>query len=132
MKRMFLLFSHTLTEAQEEDARAHLGVEEFCYLPSNLQGIWSAVDPWGELPEESLQEIVDFLREESQPGDVVLVQGDFGAVVWMVDACQHLDLVAVYATTYRQCVETRHPDGSVSMTHTFSHVQFRRYQRFAS
>lgn len=130
MKRMFLLFSHTLTEAQMQNAQETFGLLEFCRLPEDLQALWSSVDPRGELPIADLDRIVDFLLLESDPGDIVLVQGDFGAVYYVADACLETNRIPVYATTYRQCVETRHPDGSVSVTHTFSHIQFRPYRRY--
>ena len=34
---MFLLFSHTLTDKQKNDAELSLSIENFIYLPENLQ-----------------------------------------------------------------------------------------------
>ena len=42
-------------------------------------------------------------------------------------AVQH-KLIPVYATTRRDVVETRLPDGTVQIRRTFQHVRFRKYQ----
>jgi hypothetical protein len=111
---MFLLFSHKLTDAQVENAQATFGPLEFLYLPEHLQVIWSAVNPEGELPADALDDIVHFVLDESQPDDIVLVQGDFGAVFYLVDACFSAGRIPVYSTTHRRCEEIRNDDGSVS------------------
>ena len=43
MKKMFLLFSHSLTPSQIEDAKSNLGIEKFVYLPEDLQLLWSDI-----------------------------------------------------------------------------------------
>ncbi len=40
MKKMFLLFSHKLTQTQKDDAIKTLGIDEFVYLPENLQQVF--------------------------------------------------------------------------------------------
>jgi len=41
--KMFLLFSHKLTDTQIKDAIQNLKVTDFIYLPDNLQKLWSNV-----------------------------------------------------------------------------------------
>jgi len=43
-KKMILLFSHTLTDKQKEDAKQKWQVD-FVYLPKELQRIWSDISP---------------------------------------------------------------------------------------
>ena len=43
MNKMFLLFSHTLTKNQKDDAMKSFGIEEFMYLPKELQELFSNV-----------------------------------------------------------------------------------------
>jgi hypothetical protein len=38
---LFLVFNHTFTEFQEQDARSSLGVTRIVTLPAKLQGLWS-------------------------------------------------------------------------------------------
>jgi len=126
MKRLFLIFSHHLTEAQKEDAKSSLGVEEFIYLPDDLQRLWSSIPPDIEDLDSYLSPIFDYLKENAQNGDYALVQGDFGATCKMVDFVKSLNLIAVYSTTKRNAIE-RKVDGKVIKTAIFEHVRFRRF-----
>jgi len=45
MKKLFLLFSHTLTATQEQDAKESMGIEAFVKLPDELQKLWSNIPP---------------------------------------------------------------------------------------
>ncbi len=127
MPKLFLLFSHTLTDAQIADARRSLEVTEFVSLPEDLQARWSEVPPELERLDEHLQPIFDWLLEKAQTDDYLLVQGDFGAIYLTVSFALEHELVPVYATTQRNVVETRLPDGTVQVQRTFQHVRFRKY-----
>ena len=59
MKKMFLLFSHKLTEIQREDAIKSLNIETFVSLPEKLQNYWSNVDPIN-YDNEKFQEIMNY------------------------------------------------------------------------
>lgn len=126
-RRMPLLFNHTLTLEQEADARQNWGIEEFVALPEELQSFWSQVPPAGLLPIGSLEQIIHWAELNSTEGDPVLVQGDFGAVTYVVRRLQALGRVPVYATTWREATENIEPGGSVRIEHHFRHVAFRAY-----
>jgi len=128
MSNFFLLFSHTLTDEQIEDARRTLNVQDFIPLPEELQARWSDVPPEVETVDEYLQPVFTWLLNQSQPGDYLLVQGDFGAVCLTVAFARKHGLVPVYSTTKRQAVETHLPDGTVQKQNTFRHVRYREYQ----
>ena len=125
MKRMFLLFSHKLTDEQIEDAKKSFGVDEFVYLPEDLQKIWSNIPPEIEDIKPLLEPIKDFLRNNAKKGDFVLIQGDFGAVVEMVEFVRFW-LISVYATTKRVSKEIK-KDGKIVKVSEFVHVRFRKY-----
>jgi len=125
MKRMFLLFSHKLTDEQIEDAKKSFGVDEFIYLPQNLQEIWSNIPPEVEDIKPLLEDIKQFLKENAKTGDIVLIQGDFGAVVEMVEFIRFW-LLPVYATTKRISKEIE-KDGKIVKVSEFRHVRFRKY-----
>jgi len=125
MKRMFLLFSHKLTEEQEKDAKKSFGVDEFIYLPQNLQEIWSNIPPEIEDIKPLLEDIKQFLRDNAKTGDIVLIQGDFGAVVEIVEFVRFW-LLPVYATTKRVVKEIE-KDGKIVKVSEFKHVRFRKY-----
>lgn len=128
MSTLFLLFSHTLTNEQISDARQSLHVQGFAAIPKELQDRWSAIPPDLESIETYLQPIFEWLREEAQSGDYVLVQGDFGAVYLMIRFALEHGLIPVYATTRRDVREVPLSEGRVQVQRTFQHVRYRRYE----
>ncbi|RMG74613.1 MAG: hypothetical protein D6722_02265 [Bacteroidetes bacterium] len=125
--QLFLLFSHRLTAEQQADAESSLGVTDIRYLPEDLQARWSQVPPEPESVRPFAQPIWDWLAAEAQPGDYVMVQGDFGMSYATVQEALRLGLIPVYATTRRESSEVVTQDGQVKKTLTFKHVRFRRY-----
>ncbi len=124
---MHLLFNHILTKEQQEDAVISLGVEDFATLPPHLRHIWSNIPPELESLSDYLQPLRDFLAQNSKKGDVMLVQGDFGASCMMAQFAYSCDLTAVYATTKRDSIE-KHMEGVVIKESIFRHVRFRKYE----
>ena len=127
MHTLFLLFSHTLTPDQVADAEQTLSVTAFVALPPSVQVLWSDIPPDAETLTAHLQPVLNWLTATAQPGDYVLVQGDFGAVYAAVTAALQHDLIPIYATTARRTLEIRQPDGSIQIQRVFRHVRFRRY-----
>lgn len=111
-----------------EDAQKNFGIEEFVALPMDLQKIWSDIPADIETLSPLLQPIKEFLQTNAQKGDVVLVQGDFGAVYIMVDFAKHLELMPVYATTKRIAQEYINDAGQSVKKSLFEHRRFREYE----
>ncbi|MGF1533223.1 MAG: CRISPR-associated protein Csx20 [Bernardetiaceae bacterium] len=128
MPTLYLLFSHTLTEAQTADAVQSLAVQDFVSLPEDLQSRWSGIPPELASLDDHLAPVLEWLRTRAQPEDFVLVQGDFGATFCVVDACRREGLgIPIYATTERSTQELPQPDGSIRKVSVFRHVRFRRF-----
>lgn len=127
MKKIFLLFSHTLTETQTNDAKSNLSISDVISLPFYLQEKWSNVPSEIETIKEYLLPIRNFLAENSEYEDVVLIQGDFGAVYHMVNFAKELGLKTVYATTQRT-IEEIVIDGKTVKKSIFEHERFREYE----
>lgn len=127
LKRIFIIFNHSLTDIQETDARDHLGVERIISPPGELQSLWRQVPADFEGIDGYLAPVKDWLSVQGRPGDFVLVQGDFGATWIMVNHAFKLGLVPVYSTTERLAEETITGDGAVRLVHHFRHRRFRRY-----
>ena len=127
MKKMILLFSHTLSQTQKEDAQKCWGVEEFISLPKELQTLWSNIPPQLEEIDKYLEPIRVFLTQNIAKDDIVLIQGDFGATYNIVSFSKSLGAVAVYATTKRNVVE-KEIDGKSIKTSVFEHIRFREYK----
>jgi phosphomannomutase len=127
--KMFLIFSHRLTPAQEREAIEKWDIDNFFYLPEKLQERWSNIPP--ELDREELFEYLDpikeWIEEEAEEGDRILIQGDFGAVCHLVSFSKELGLIPLYATTKRSVEEIETPTGEVIKKSIFKHVRFRRF-----
>ncbi len=124
---LLLLFNHTLTPAQEADARASLRVSALVPPPDHIRKLWANLPPESETLAPFLDPVERWIEEVAKPGDVILIQGDFGATCLMVQRSLKMGLIPVYSTTERQAVEELQPDGSVKLTHHFRHRRFRRY-----
>ncbi|RLA78789.1 MAG: hypothetical protein DRG78_14305 [Epsilonproteobacteria bacterium] len=127
MKKMILLFSHKLSDEQKEEAKDKYRIEEFVYLSKELQQIWSNISPDLDSLSEVLKLIKEFTKQNANKNDVVLIQGDFGAVYTMVNFCKDLELVPVYATTKRIAQEYLEDNKSVKKS-IFEFRRFREYE----
>ncbi len=129
MARFLILFNHVLTGDQELDAVDLLGIDSFCYPPTEISVLWKSVPP--EAPElrPILSPVFQWIDETASAGDYLLVQGDFGATWMIVDHAMKKGLVPVYSTTERVAQEVKLPDETVKTLHWFRHVIFREYGR---
>ncbi len=127
MPNLLVLFNHTLTAAQEADARESLGVAEIVLPPDEIRHLWSQAPPDAEALSDYLAPVWKWLSERATPGDFVLVQGEFGATFLTVKFCLENGLIPVYSTTSRRVEEEHLPGGTVRIQHVFRHVRFRRY-----
>ena len=127
MKKMFLLFSHNLTQIQIDDAKNNLDIEKFVSLSQDLQELWSNIPSDLIFIKEYLLPFRNFLKKNSNFGDVVLIQGDFGAVYQMVNFANDLGLKAVYATTTRVIEEIVIDEKTVKKS-IFEHRRYREYE----
>ncbi|MEO1959007.1 MAG: CRISPR-associated protein Csx20 [Nautiliaceae bacterium] len=126
MKKMFLFFSHRLTYEQEMDARESFFVEEFIYLPKELQEKWSNVPPELEDLSEYALLFFSFLEKNAKKGDFALIQGDFGLTYKMVNFAKSIGVIPVYATTKRVVKEIKNGDKIIKQSQ-FKHIRFRKY-----
>lgn len=126
MKKMFLLFSHTLSEEQKNDAIKSLHVKEFVYLDRELQALWSNIPTDTLSLHNTLIPIKNYLSSNVKKDDIALIQGDFGAVYCMVKFLKGLHVKCVYATTKR-VVKVENIDGKIVKKSIFEHRIFREY-----
>jgi len=127
MKEMFLLFSHRLTESQEQYAREKMGVEKFIYLPEELQHLWSNVPPDLDSLESYLEPLKEYLNKMLREECVLLIQGDFGAVHQMVNFCSLKNIQSYYATTKRDVIEYTDKNNRSVKKSVFEFRRFREY-----
>ena len=126
-KNLLLLFSHQLTEYQIEDAKRSLGIENFIYLPKDLQ------EQFSNVPEELVSLIgysepfKNFIKEHANKGDYILIQGDFGIVYSLINYAKLLKLIPIYATTKREVIEEKKGNTMIKKS-KFKHILFRTYE----
>jgi hypothetical protein len=120
--RLFLFFSHKLTQEQIDYAKDVLKVDEFITLPKDLQILFSNVPPELERLDEYITPFIDFLNKEAKKGDFVLIQGDFGVSYKLVNFCKQNSLVPIYATTKRVVYE----EGDIKKS-IFKFIRYREY-----
>ncbi|MDX1904535.1 MAG: CRISPR-associated protein Csx20 [Thermonemataceae bacterium] len=125
---LYLLFSHSLTPEQIQDAQENWQIKNFIALPEELQSTWSNVPPLLSSLKTYLKDIFLWL-EQAQKADKVLIQGDFGATYLMIQFARQRKLVPIYSTTTRKVIETVLPDGSIHTERLFVHQQFRIYEK---
>ena len=124
MKTFFTLINHTLTSEQEEDARKNLNVDKFINI---TDAMWSDIDPSEKSIIKFVEVYKDKLKKQAKAGDVLLVQGDFGATYNMIRFAKNMGLIAVYATTNR-IVSEQMENGKVVIKREFKHARFREYE----
>jgi hypothetical protein len=125
MKTMFVLISPPMTDNQRTDAVERFGVEGFLFLDTSA---WSKIPADAESVLPYIEGSEKSLREAAKPGDILFVQGDFGATFAMVQFAYRLGMIPVYATTERLAKE-QVKGNDVITTRIFNHVRFRMYER---
>jgi hypothetical protein len=126
MRKMFLLFSHKLTESQREDAIKTYNIGEFVNLPENFQNMWSQIPAEFSNDEviKFIEPITKWLKETSSSQDVALVQGDYSATFYLAKFCREIEITPVSSTNKRVAKEIT--DGNkVHVSHTFEHIIYR-------
>jgi len=124
--KLILLFSHKLTDLQKIDAKESLDINDFIYLPSNLQNIWSQIPANIYNISPYLNQIKEYVQANTNQGDYILIQGDFGATYEMVQYAKEINLIPIYSTNSRESIEEE-IDGKVVKKSIFIHNIFRRY-----
>ncbi len=125
--RFLLMFNHTLLPEQEEWAREHLGADSIMEMSESLKEGWAQVPSTPDDLSAWAEPFLKWINEYGRSGDLVLIQGDFGATYMMVRYTFKRGLVPVYATTMRHAIETRMPDGRIKLEHEFRFCRFRKY-----
>ena len=123
MKTMFILMSHNITAQQKEDARQILNVQYFVVLSTD---VWSRIPAENENVESSLLQLKTQLITQAKDGDLLLVQGDYGATFNMVHFAKEIGLISVYATSKRNVYEVAEGE-KVTTVREFHHIRYRKY-----
>lgn len=124
MKTLFILMNHLLTKEQEKDAIENLNIDNFVVIGDEN---WGNIDPANKSILSGIESYKDKLKEQSKFGEVLLVQGDFGATYAMANFAKSIGLIPIYATT-RRIVSKQVEDGKLIIKREFKHERFREYE----
>ena len=128
MVKAFCLLNHELTQNQILELKNRFNVENIIYPPEELSRKWSQIPAEKELDKTIIGNVTNWLTAANK-GDLLIVQGEFGATFMIVDYALKNDLVPLHAVTKRVAVE--HRDGEVvSKQYVFEHVCFRKYEYY--
>ena len=123
MKKMFVLISHVLTQEQKSQALKVFGIEDIINIADDA---WSNISPSDENILYVLNKYKKELMLEAESGDILLVQGDFGATYNMINFAKNIGIKTIYATTKR-IVQELAIDGKLVTRREFKHEKFREY-----
>ena len=123
MKKMFVLINHDLTQEQKSQALKVFGVENIVNIADDA---WSSINPSDENILGALSVYKKELMLEAEAGDILLVQGDFGATYNMINFAKNIGIKTIYATTKR-IVQELAIDGKLVTRREFKHEKFREY-----
>jgi len=126
-RKIFLLFNHKFSSVQKIQAEEEFNVHQIIKMPARLKQLWQQVPAEPDVLENYLVPFRDWLGENAEKNDLILVQGDFGATYLMVNFAFEKGLIPVYATSVRNAVEKNLDDGNIKMEHIFSFCRFRQY-----
>ena len=125
MKTMFILMSHEMTDVQYNDAEKNYNIDQFVKLPTD---ICSQIPPESEYIDNYLEELKNEIRTQYKKNDLLMVQGDFGATVEMVNFAFKIGILPVYSTTKRIAKDIVDGD-TITTLRIFEHVRFRKYTK---
>ncbi|AWI13445.1 MULTISPECIES: CRISPR-associated protein Csx20 [Bacillaceae] len=125
--KVFVVMSHELLTEQITELKNQLNCHEIIYLPEQLKDIWANIPPSGPWNDKWLADIISWLKSNMNREDIAIVQGEYGATVYLVNWLQKNGHAVYYATTERQVVETKTDEGSIINKRVFKHVNFRKY-----
>ena len=125
-KKVLLVFSHQLTENQEKELIEEYKVKKIESLPEELQNMWSNVSIKKNY-KENLEKIKEFIKENFNKNDIILIQGNWGYTYNLVKWSIENELIPVYSYTERNVEEIK--DGEiVKKISYFEHVKFVEYE----
>ena len=128
MPRTFCLLNHVLTQNQLAELSEKFNSSEIVYPEKNLSELWSQIPP-EKSNEEVVESVASWLKSNATPGDLFIIQGEFGSTFTLVDFALKKGLVPLYATTRRVAKESRSGE-TVRREYVFEHICFKKYQYF--
>ncbi len=128
MPKTFCLLNHPLTQNQLCELKEKFNSTQVIYPEEKIAKLWSQIPP-ENFDCGIINDVILWLKENSDSGDYFIVQGEFGSTFMLVDFALKSGLVPLYATTRRVAKESREGE-SVYREYIFEHVCFKKYRYF--
>ena len=128
MVKAFCLLNHELTQNQILEFKNRFNVESIIYPSEELSKSWSQIPAEKELDKTIIGNVINWLTAANK-GNLLIVQGEFGATFMIVDYALKNELVPLHAVTKRVAVEQRNGE-VISRQYVFEHVCFRKYEYY--
>jgi hypothetical protein len=125
MKKMFVAFSHQLTDAQERDAAVSLNVRTFIYPSVDIQKIISNIPD--DMEAREVRALAWDIFNEAMEADCeyIFIAGQVELVHYTLEKVKRNGYIqAVNSVTKRKSVEVE-MNGVVTKTSVFEHVRWR-------
>ncbi|MBP6282022.1 MAG: hypothetical protein KA384_08245 [Leptotrichiaceae bacterium] len=124
MKKIALLLSHKLTNDQVDGVWNVLKCKKTIKMTENLQKRFGMVEIGTR--EQLENELKNFLKNNLNAKDYVLIQGEYGITYSIVKFCKEHDFVPVYSVSKRVSSEIE-KDGVIEKVSYFKHEGFIEY-----
>jgi len=128
MTGIYCLLNHELTSKQKEELFPEYGANNIIYPPAAVSALWAGIPTDKELTKVHFEPFTAWLRD-AKPGDVLILQGEFGATFALTDFALQKGLIPVCAVSKRVSREIREGE-VVRKTNDFEHICFRRYRYY--
>ncbi len=127
-KKAIFVISHEPSPEQIQELKTKWNAREIVKMPEDIAARWRSIPPNAESIEKEILPVKKWIDEICKPGDLVIIQGDYGASFMLAGYVKEIGNVPLYATTERKVEENIADDGSVEQRRLFRHVRFRKYE----
>jgi len=127
MPRSCILLNHTLTPKQTQELKEIFGVNDIIVPSQEICDFWQQIPTDMEISEEFLQSVLEWLSA-MQSGDILVIQGEFGATFALADWALKKGLKVLHSVTERVATENREGE-RIERSYVFEHKKFREYKK---
>jgi len=123
--KSYILLNHTLTTNQTQELKEKFGVSDIILPPQEISDLWQQIPTDAEINKKLLNPILNWLLT-TKHGDILVIQGEFGASFAIIDWALSRGLTVLHSVTERMATESRSGE-VVQRSYVFEHVRFREF-----
>jgi len=127
MPNSYILLNHTLTPKQAQELKENFNSTNIIMPPQKISDFWQQIPTDAEIGEELLKPVLEWLSV-MQNGDILIIQGEFGATFALVGLALEKGVKVLHSVTERIATESRNGE-LVERNYVFEHKRFREYKK---